>query len=660
MTAPSIPAQRVTLVIGGGPSGSAIELLDGRSAPLYGVLPWDDLLRAGDWLNASFDPVDVVELPEHSAALEQAERAGAEMLFEALTAGREQRALRERLIALRGAAESAGRAFELVVDARIPEARDLPWELLAALPAGHAMAGIEVLRLVPCPSPREPRGAAIRMEVLLWEPVPADPISSAVSRCLTLLIEELPRIRLLRLDPTLRSLPQPAGADVARVLHVVGHGRQADAGVLLEQLEGAASAGTVVRSLGALLMDVRLVVLDVCSASAETAGPLDTPASRFAAAGAPVCIGPRLELSPEAAGAFASGLYPALERGLSITEAIGEGRRLMTLRDDPHPSARWWNAACHLSDLEAASAGCLTRPSLAGWPPGGPECEEVLQRAVERATPWGFVGIEHLCLAFAAAVHLGRTSVPFRLEEHRLRGNLDHLRPRDSLPSTPLATPRLQQLGTLLSSGYRLEELAEVLLQSRPVVALLGSRRAKELHALVKIGADTVDPGPEHHVADTDVVAQRALTLEPTEAVDGRPPPEALSPADMPVGGGLVLEAVGGPDDGRLFTLRSGGDVLGRWDRSRPEETNERLYLPPLPENTRVSRRHLVYRGEAAVEAGGAVRVLSPGEDGPGRPLQPARGEVPADRTELAVGDTLLLDVMLQDGGLRLVVRAVV
>jgi len=644
------PAARVTLVIGGGPSGGVLELLDGRSAPLYGDLPWDELLRAGAWLRSAIDTVDTVELPEHSAEVDRTERAGAERLFDALTAGRSRRVLRERLIGLRGAAESAGRPFELIVDARLPEARDLPWELLAALPPGHPMAGVEVLRLVPCPSPRPVPAPALRLEILLWEPVPTDPISARLSAHLVSLVYPLPRVSIVRLDPRLLELPPPAGEDVARVLHVIGHGREASAGVLLEQLQGATSAGAVVRSLGELLLDVRLVLLAVCSAAAESAGPLDTPASLFAAAGVPVSIGPRLELSEEAAAAFAEGFYPALDRGHPVSYALAEGRRLMAVRDDPHPTARWWNSACHLSDLQAAATACLTRPTLPDWPPGRPECEEILARAIERATAWGFVGVEHLWLAIASTASLGRIATAFRAEEHRIRAGLDHLHPRTAVPAIPDPTPRLRLIGQGLGPGYLPLELAERLLMARSVLTALGSQRARHLRALIQLGADTVDPGPTSTSRDTD--DELALPEQPqagAPVLEG-PDTELTDPGENQEGR-LILEALGGPDDGRRFVLEP-GTVLGRWDRKRPEITEGRLYVPPLPENTRVSRRHLLFVGGAPGQAGGGGRVRAPDEAGPGRALNPGQ------QTDLHIGDVVLLDVLLQEGGVQLLVRS--
>jgi len=657
-------ALRATIVIGGGPDRASVELLDGRSAPLYGVLPWDDLTEVQEELAEALDPVDFVERPDQHLVVDRAEQWGAERLFEALLGGRSQRALRERLIALRGAADGGRDPFQLVIDARVPELTDVPWELLAALPEGHPLAGTQVLRLVAGSQPSQVRGDGMLLEVLLWDPVPDDPISSAQSARIERLVSSLPRVRVVRLPSDLRTLPSPVGDRTARMLHVVCHGRKTAAGVVLENLTGPTSAESAARSLGRLLREVHGVVLDVCGAAAsEYSRPMGSPAALFAAAGAPVSIGPRLELTPEAAGCFSEGFYPALAQGATLAAAVAEGRRLIGRLDFPHASGRWWNPVCHLSDLEAASSRCLAPPRLGSWPPGQPACEEVLDRAIDHARSWGYLGVEHIALALASSDHLGRCSMVFRLEEVRLRASLDHLRRREKLPEEPVPTPRLRDLGRALEPGFRLEELAEALLDCRSIRSLLGSSRSAQLRLSLAMEVETVDPKADP-VGDTDAGQPVDLDAPGPWTIDAGADEIASSgswrkPAGMdPSSAGLVLECLGGPDDGLLVELTEAGRVLGRWDRSRPEETDERLYVPPLPENTRVSRSHLVYRGGATVEAGANVRVLRGGGVAP-LDLRPAdRGDHPPPEVVLRRGDLLLLDVLLEGGGAVLLVLA--
>ena len=71
------------------------------------------------------------------------------------------------------------------------------------------------------------------------------------------------------------------------------------------------------------------------------------------------------------------------------------------------------------------------------------------------------------------------------------------------------------------------------------------------------------------------------------------------------VGPGLVLEVLGGPDDGREVDFGAPGEVLGRW---APEtDACHTLYRGPGPADRSLSRSHLRYEG------GRRVRALAPG-----------------------------------------------
>jgi len=369
----------------------------------------------------------------------------------------------------------------------------------------------------------------------------------------------------------------------------------------------------VQRGLGDLLKELSLVVLDVCEGASTWQ---DAPAARLVAAGAPACVAPRLSFAEEASGVFCSALYRTLTRGESLLECVEAGRRALTLEVRvPHPHWRWWNPA-----LVIGSAGTpvgpppLCRPALPGWPAGGRSAAPIVDVALERGAAHGFVGVEHLALALADRGGPGLRVAGLRQALEPVERALARLTRKGPISDPPPLSCRLQALGARLPVDFDASLLAALVLDSPALAGLLGRR----LDALREAVLAT----------DWQETLESTIGTADLSALFGRPrvdPAEVLagSHEELPEGD-LVLEVLGGPDDGRLLVLTRPDQVLGRWDPTRPEEQASRLFRPPAPWDSRISRRHLVYLGQGRLRverrvclrpAAGAERRLDPGAE---------------------------------------------
>ncbi len=647
-----------TLILGGANDSEQAELFDGRSAPIYGSLSNTRLEVGRSRLERALLVGGVVELPDSYLEAEQGERAVAHILFDAALGWEGMQAIRERLIALRATSAGVGDALSIAIDARSEWLRELPWELLEALDPDHALAGCRIHRLVPAGDPRPLRRGRLLLDILVWEPRPDEEVGSKLAAELRAMFATLPRLRCTTLPADLGSLPPPPGEGVARVLHVVGHGRDLGESVALQDARGSAPPASIAGALGRILREVDLVVLDVCSAASDRVELLQAPASHIAAMGVPATLGPRLDLAPEAARDFSQGLYRELAQGASLSDAVAEGRRRIRGLRITHPTGRWWNPVLYLSDISASSLpGLLAAPRVLGWPVGSPQSEELLGAAQALARGWGYLGVEHVALGLAASPQLGRTSTAWRLHEGDLKSALQELRPRATSPAESLPTPRLQALGARLQPGFSPADLALELLRSASLRALLGEAQAARLRAFLHLGAETAQP-TGGRPGDTDLAtAPRFQGAPPTQVEVRSParpgPPVDLMPTPAELGPGLLLEVVGGPEDGRMLVLPepdpSGRPAeLGRWGEQLVDGLIA-LYPPPFPDNTRVSRRHIAHRGAGRIEARAGVRVVR--ADGTTEDLSAPAG------CAVQAGDTLFLDVLLAGGGAMLLVR---
>jgi hypothetical protein len=69
----------------------------------------------------------------------------------------------------------------------------------------------------------------------------------------------------------------------------------------------------------------------------------------------------------------------------------------------------------------------------------------------------------------------------------------------------------------------------------------------------------------------------------------------------------LIVE--GGPEDGRIIPLRRTGMTIGRWDPSRPNHREGRLYIDSTCVDRTVSRRALTWQGGDWVDLGVEARL---------------------------------------------------
>ncbi|HND31469.1 MAG TPA: hypothetical protein PLA94_15815, partial [Myxococcota bacterium] len=157
----------------------------------------------------------------------------------------------------------------------------------------------------------------------------------------------------------------------------------------------------------------------------------------------------------------------------------------------------------------------------------------------------GFLGVEHLA---AAIVRAGRPSPLISLALPCLQLVAAMLVPTESDGRLRMS-PRMDGLVRRLREGFSLEDLVAQLLLVPWVSAILGEPLVRRIRELVPPAMPTPD--------------------EPTEPAPVR-------------GGGLALEVMGGPDDGRVLLLTEPDQVLGRWDPSVGSPTT--LKPGPAPE----------------------------------------------------------------------------
>ncbi|HNC99508.1 MAG TPA: hypothetical protein PKW90_25470, partial [Myxococcota bacterium] len=243
--------------------------------------------------------------------------------------------------------------------------------------------------------------------------------------------------------------------------------------------------------------------------------------------GAAAVVG--LASEPDVSISFARALYQALVQGQDLVDAVGEGRK--SLRG--HPRLRSWSARVMVtSPATVTQPAPLRRHPLPGqWPTAAAEADEVLDQAVELANGSGFLGVEHLA---AAIVRAGRPSPLISLALPCLQLVAAMLVPTESDGRLRMS-PRMDGLVRRLREGFSLEDLVAQLLLVPWVSAILGEPLVRRIRELVPPAMPTPD--------------------EPTEPAPVR-------------GGGLALEVMGGPDDGRVLLLTEPDQVLGRWDPS--------------------------------------------------------------------------------------------
>jgi hypothetical protein len=241
--------------------------------------------------------------------------------------------------------------------------------------------------------------------------------------------------------------------------------------------------------------------------------------------GASAVVG--LASEPDVSINFARATYQALVQGQDLVDAVGEGRK--TLRG--HPWLRSWSARMMVTTPAAVTQPApLRRHPLPGqWPTAAADADEVLDQAVELANGSGFLGVEHLA---AAVVRVARPSPLISLALPCLQLVAAMLVPTESDGRLRLS-PRMDVLVRLLREGFTLDDLVAQLLLVPWVAGILGEPLVRRIRELVPPVVTTAD--------------------DPTQPAPVR-------------GGGMALEVMGGPDDGRVLLLTEPDQVLGRWD----------------------------------------------------------------------------------------------
>jgi hypothetical protein len=489
-----------------------------------------------------------------------------------------------------GQADQAAQELVLAVDVVEPTLRALPWELLARDDRSGPLerARITLARLgagIPRP-PVPPRGL---VQSVVWCPDPAEPISAGLLATLTAstLSHHLP-------EPIIAG-SAPLDRDAVVVLHLICHGQRHRDQLALLFGESARDIDGTVQQLTPILPAADLVVLSVCESAAVSAGELEGLVGQLISHGARAVVAPSGVLAAEAAAAFLTGLLDALVAGASLTGVVGAGRRAIRELSLPWPDARWSRMQLTLGSLQLPQTLLWRGWVPQGWPRPDQSCARLLQRARELGEPGGFVGIEHLLLALAAAPAEGFMRRICHLCLARKARITARLAGWTIGPGAPdwTGTPRLHRLSAGLTPGFTPDDLWEQLLQ----------HGAPLIESLLDIPMDRSGLG------------------------DFATAPERQSPArDQPAGG---LEVLGGPEDG-LQLRPDTGAVIGRW--SEPARCDHALYTRSLLWDRRLSRAHLRWEG------GGHVTLLSPG-----RHIRPGSPPVRSEQPSLSVGDLLHL-----------------
>jgi WD40 repeat protein len=274
-----------------------------------------------------------------STQMEEAKQFGAK-LFDAVIAGD----VRDLYASVRRTAEQHDRGVRVTLYlTEAPALMRVPWEYLYERPSFLAQSVYTpVVRSLDLERVRPPRNVVPPLRVLgvISQPRGFEILDADRERE-TLLgaLGELERARLVELQwlqhATLAELDAhlSAAGDV-HVLHYIGHGaydERAECGVLvLEDALGAPHEVTC-EELGSMIQDERslqLVVLNSCEgARASLDDPFSAVASGLIEYQIPAVIGMQFEITDEAAITFASRLYAALARGLTVDAALAQARR---------------------------------------------------------------------------------------------------------------------------------------------------------------------------------------------------------------------------------------------------------------------------------------------------------------------------------------------
>ena len=554
--------------------GWRILMGDGQTRPAEALLPRAGARAIAGQVHERLGTSGRVFVRGHDASRVRAEEEIGQALSAVLTASPDLlRRLSEHLGRARGRRELA----VLVFDVEDPALRELPWELIAADPSSPPMecyGDIVVARLGAARSLPEPLSSDSTLQVLCWCPGG----DAASLRLVTELERRLAGLGLAEpVSLTLESetIQRP---DAAQILHIICHGRADLESISLQIGADRQASGTLSHALASRLPKVALVVLDVCRGGGATKRELDSLVSRLIATGARAVIAPTVDVSTDAAAAFARGLYTALSSGADTVHAVAAGRAAVRALAHPHPDSRWFNHALFVGTIEELARSQPASPAWRpeGWPAPSADAAGLLSDAARIAgeDQVGFVGLEHLALALEKVAPTGAVARRARLVLRPARESIERALAWLEAPANPRARstpPRLLSLGEQLRDGFDLEALWQLICQAPD-------------HALHLWTRDDLQ-------ACLPAASQSASTVDWT----------SQSPDREASGTRCDLQVIGGPEDGRVLPALSGA-IVGRWDASAAP-LQQPLYRGGAAWDPTLSRRHLQWMEGSAIRA---------------------------------------------------------
>lgn len=228
-----------------------------------------------------------------------------------------------------------GMRLRLDIDPREAEVAALPWELLQDPDdiAPLVLLDRPIVRYLPQPAPVPKLVAPLPLKVLLSAAQTSPPIGverelQAVQDALRgvagIAVTVEPHLTAQKLRGFLR--------DGFHVWHFVGHGgfaKDGATGVLLFEDAAGDAVSVSAPELNVMLnrSGVRVVVLDACGTGRLATDPFRAVAPALIRAEVPAVVAMQLDVSAEAARAFAGEFYRVIGEGLPIDACVTEGRK---------------------------------------------------------------------------------------------------------------------------------------------------------------------------------------------------------------------------------------------------------------------------------------------------------------------------------------------
>ena len=470
------------------------------------------------------------------------------------------------------AAIQQGDIAVLLVEAGSPGLRSLPWELIGMKPGRPPMeaTGEAVIARLVTGSPPPPMETGLRLRHLLWSRDPAGEASTDLRLALDAELTARGEEPVLLLD---LERPDALPSATLDILHLAFEREEDCMG--LERLLADGCAGETLRMW---MRRSVAVVLSLADERGDAQSFRELGERIVHATGATVLLsGPPTEAIVELARSFTAAILD----NLPLTTAIRAGRWAIRGMDASLAGPRWLHPVLLCSHADLLDRGSLRKsPSWTPreWPTPAREAQELLDLARGRAAEVnaGFVGLEHLVLALWETVGGGAATAAARLLLHPHREAI--LRAFGERALCPVVgrlpdwdgTPRVQALGAMLHSGFRLDDLWTSLWED-----------------------------PNEGLASFAESLLPALTRE--DPVESEPASE-LPPHAAP----RLLEVLGGPEDGWVLEPAP-NEPIGRRD---PEGgASGALYSATIMVDPFLSRAHLIWLGSGRLLVKKRIRL---------------------------------------------------